>query len=419
MKKSVIQFEGGKMAEQKKFKLGLISRLIIAIILGILTGQYLPDTITKIAVTFSSIFGVFLSFIIPLMILAFVTKGIADLAEGAGKLLAITAGIAYVSTLIAGSLSWVMSKSIFLSFLTPDLADRIQSAEGLSPIFEIPLKPLLDVTGALVFAFMMGVGISYLKTLKKGQYWYGIIDEFNIVITEVLKRAIVPFLPLFIYGNFANMSYAGSVFTVLGIFWKVFLCVIILHLLYISSMFFMAGAYRKEKPFKWMKNQIAGYMTAIGTQSSAATIPVNVSCAEKNGVSKEIRDFVVPLCATVHMPGSMITITACSFTMLAMFSMPHDFSIMIKFIAILGIAMVAAPGAPGGAVMSALPFLPIIGVDPAIIGNQAEVMSTLLISLYLTQDSFGTAANVSGDNAIALVVDKIYHDKILKNFSKK
>ena len=181
----------------------------------------------------------------------------------------------------------------------------------------------------------------------------------------------------------------------------------------------MAGFYRKEKPFNWMKNQIAGYMTAIGTQSSAATIPVNVSCAEKNGVSKEIRDFVVPLCATVHMPGSMITITACSFTMLVMFSMPHDFSIMIKFIAILGVAMVAAPGAPGGAVMSALPFLPIIGVDPNIIGNQAEVMSTLLISLYLTQDSFGTAANVSGDNAIALVVDKIYHDKILKNFSKK
>lgn len=398
------------MAEAKKTTLGLIPKLIIAIILGILVGKYLPPVITRIAVTFSTIFGSFLSFIIPLMILAFVTKGIAELAEGAGKLLACTAILAYASTLIAGSLSWVMSKTFFLSFVTKDLAEQIKHASdnSLEPVFTVPLNPLLEVTGALVFAFMMGICISWLRSKGKGEYLYNIFDEFNMVIVKVLEVAIIPLLPFFIFGNFANMAYSGSVFIVLGIFWKIFLCIIILHLLYITAMFLVAGAYRGQAPFGWMKTQVTGYMTAIGTQSSAATIPVNVECAKKNGVSRAIREFVVPLCATVHMPGSMITLTACSFTMLVMFDMPHDFLLMFKFIAILGIAMVAAPGAPGGAVMSALPFLPVIGVE------SSGVMATLLISLYLTQDSFGTAANVSGDNAIALIMDKFYYEKILK-----
>ena len=173
-------------------------------------------------------------------------------------------------------------------------------------------------------------------------------------------------------------------------------------------MFTIAGIYYKKSPLAWLKNQVTGYMTAVGTQSSAATIPVNTECARKNGVSQSIRDFVVPLCATVHMPGSMITLTACTFTILLMFGMPHAYLLMIQFIAILGIAMVAAPGAPGGAVMSALPFLPIVGIDPA------SQMASLLISLYITQDSFGTAANISGDNAIALIMDKIYYKHIVK-----
>lgn len=399
------------MAEKKrKIKLGLIPRLVLAIVLGILCGLYLPAVVTRIAVTFSTIFGSFLSFIIPLMIIAFVAKGIADLGEGAGKLLGITVGIAYVSTLLGGSLSWVMSISLFPNFVTPELAQRIQESSGaaLEPIFSVPITPMLDVTTALVFAFMFGLCVSWLRKKGKGEYSYGFITEFNEIITQVLVVAVVPLLPFFIFGNFANMAYSGSVFAVLAIFWKVFLSVIALHLLYISFMFLVVGLYRKQNPLPWLKNQVTGYMTALGTQSSAATIPVNVMVAEKNGVSEEIRDFVVPLCATVHMPGSMITITACTMTILTMYNMPHGFGLIIQFIAILGIAMVAAPGAPGGAVMSALPFLTVVGIEPT------GALATLLISLYLTQDSFGTAANISGDNAIALAVDKIYHKHIIK-----
>lgn len=392
-------------------KLGLVPKLIIAIILGILIGRYLPVGVTRLFVTFSKIFGSFLSFIIPLMILAFVTKGIADLGEGAGKLLGITVLIAYISTLVAGSLSYIMSSNIFPKFITTAQVDAITAAEGktLDPYFSVPITPFFDVTGALIFAFMMGIAISWLRKNNNGEVLYKAISEFNIIITRVLEVAIVPVLPFFILGNFAEMSYSGSVFAVLSIFWRIFLCIVILHLLYVTVMFLVSGSYTGKNPFAMLKNEVRGYMTAIGTQSSAATIPVNLQCARNNGVSREIADFVVPLGATVHMPGSMITITGCTFTILYMYNLPHSFGLMLSLIATLGVAMVAAPGAPGGAVMSALPFLPIVGIAPE------SAMASLLISLYLTQDSFGTAANVSGDVAIAAAVDKFYNKVILGN----
>lgn len=392
-------------------KVGLVPKLIIAIILGILIGRYLPVGVTRLFVTFSKIFGSFLSFIIPLMILAFVTKGIADLGEGAGKLLGITVLIAYISTLVAGSLSYIMSSNIFPKFITTAQVDAITAAEGktLDPYFSVPITPFFDVTGALIFAFMMGIAISWLRKNNNGEVLYKAVSEFNIIITRVLEVAIVPVLPFFILGNFAEMSYSGSVFAVLSIFWRIFLCIVILHLLYVTVMFLVSGSYTGKNPFAMLKNEVRGYMTAIGTQSSAATIPVNLQCARNNGVSREIADFVVPLGATVHMPGSMITITGCTFTILYMYNLPHSFGLMLSLIATLGVAMVAAPGAPGGAVMSALPFLPIVGIAPE------SAMASLLISLYLTQDSFGTAANVSGDVAIAAAVDKFYNKVILGN----
>lgn len=390
-------------------KIGLIPRMILGILVGILVGLYLPDWFVRITITFSTIFGAFLNFIIPLMILAFVTKGIADLGEGAGKLLGVTVGLAYLSTLIGGSLSYFMANAIFPGFISPEQVAAIQDSEGLTlePYFEVPITPFFDVTSAIIFAFMLGISISWLRKTKQGEVLYHAVGEFNIVITKVLGTAIVPLLPFFILGNFAKMAKSGSVFAVLSIFWKIFLCVIALHLLYTTVLFVISGSYTGKNPFAMIKNQVRGYLTAVGTQSSAATIPVNLQCAENNGVSREIGDFVIPLGATVHMPGSMITITACTFTILTMYDMPHSYGLILRLIAILGIAMVAAPGAPGGAVMSALPFLPVVGISPE------STMASLLITLYLTQDSFGTAANISGDTALAVAVDKIYNKNIL------
>ena len=395
----------------KKKKLGLVPKLIIAIILGILVGQmrFLPEGLLRLPVTFSSIFSTFLSFIIPLMILGFVVVGISDLTEGAGKLLGMTTVLAYGSTLAAGVLSYLMASAFFPSFIGESLVEKISgSGEGLSTLFSIPLSPLLDVTGAIVFSFVMGVGISSLKSKGSGKYLYGFFKEFSEIISNVLSAVIIPFLPVYIFGNFLNLSYSGSVFSILSIFWKVFLLIIALHLLYVGFLFFVAGGVSGKNPWMLLKNQIPGYVTAVGTQSSAATIPVNVECARKNGVSKEIREFVVPLCATIHLAGSIITITSCVTAVLLIYDLPHGISLMATFIATLGVAMVAAPGAPGGAIMSALPFLTLLGIDPT------GTMGQLLITLYLTQDSFGTAANVSGDNALAILVETFHKKSLLK-----
>lgn len=396
--------------EKKNFTFGLIPRLILAIVLGVLVGTYLPEVCTKVAVTFSANFGKLLGFIIPLMILAFVTKGISDLSEGAGKLLGLAVVLSYISTLVAGSLSYIMASNIFQNFISPEMVDKITSSSEntVEAYFTIPLEPAIDVTGALVLAFMLGLCVSILRQKGSGQGFYTIINEFNEMIHMVLSKAIIPVLPFFIFGNFANMAYSGTVFAILGIFAKIFACIIILHILYLTGLFLISGGISGRNPFSSLKNALPAYFTAIGTQSSAATIPVNVECNRKMGVSKQIRDFVIPLCATVHLPGSMITLTACIYTLLEMYGMPHDFSLILKFIAILGIAMVAAPGAPGGAVMSALPFLPFIGIATE------SPMAAILVSLYITQDSFGTAANVVGDNAISMMVEKLYYKHILK-----
>ena len=393
-----------------KKNIGLVPKLIIGIIAGILIGSFAPEFLVKVLVTASSLFSAFLKFVIPFIIIGFVTAGIADLATGAGKLLGVTTGIAYGSTIVAGTLAFIVASLIFPSFIDPSVASQIGDPEAgmLEPIFTIPLSPMVDVTAAIVFSFTMGLGISALRNNDKGEILYNLFQEFQEIITKVLSTIIIPLLPIYIAGTFANITYAGQVWNILSIFWRVYLVVIPLHIVYLIIQFTTAGFVTGKNPLKMLKNQIPGYLTAVGTQSSAATIPVNVECAKNNGVSKEIREFCVPLCATIHLSGSIISVTSFAVAVLMMNGMDHGFSTVFPFILMLGIAMVAAPGAPGGAIMSALPFLPMIGI-PSDGG-----LASLMIALYLTQDSFGTAANVSGDNAIAAVVDHLN-----KKWSKK
>lgn len=396
----------------RKFRIGLVSRLLIAIVLGIFAGFVLPEPIIKIAVTFSELFSKYLAFIIPLMIIGFVVAGISDLTQGAGKLLGITTLISYSSTIIAGTIAYIMASTVFPHIIDGSILAKIGNPEKgmLKPFFEIDLPPMLDVTSAVVFSFIMGLAISWLKSQKNddGETIYKLFSDFSIIIVKVLSTSIIPVLPFYIFGTFANMAHSGGVFTIMSVFIKVFLCVLALHIAYLVALFAVSGAIGKKNPFQLLKNQIPGYITALGTQSSAATIPVNVECAKNNGVSEEIRDFVIPLCATIHMAGSIITITSCVTAVLMINNMAHSLSIMLPFIMTLGVAMVAAPGAPGGAIMSALPFLGMVGIV------STGPLGTMLIALYITQDSFGTAANVSGDNAIAVIVDTIYHKYIKK-----
>lgn len=400
--------------ETKKRKLGLVPKLIIAIILGILIGQFLPESVCRLVVTLSGFFSNFLKFVIPLMILAYVTMGIADLTQGAGKLLLITVGLAYGSTLIAGSASYLVSSNLFPHFMSADAMEQIAATSGVSlaPYFSIAITPILDTLSAVVLAFVLGLCLSTMRGKEIGDTLYNAISDFSSIIDKVLHTVIIPLLPLYICGTFVDMTKSGKTFAILSILWKVFIVVILMHLVCITLQFIIAGAISKKNPLVLIRNQIPGYTTALGTQSSAATIPVNLQCAEADGVCEQIRNFVVPLCANIHMAGSMITITACATAVCLMNQLPISLATVIPFIMTLGIAMVASPGAPGGSIMTALPFLYMIFGPEA--GDPNGPICAIMVALYITQDSFGTACNVSGDNAIGIIVDAIYNKFIKK-----
>ena len=388
-------------------KLGLVPKLIIAIVTGILIGSFLPLWFCRAVVTVSGVFSAFLKFVIPLMILAYVTMGIADLENGAGTLMLITVALAYCSTLVAGSASFVVSANLFPHFMSADTIAQLQATADNSvvPFFSVSIPPLMDTLSAVVLAFILGLCLSAMKK-DSGNALYGVMKDFSGVIDRVLNGVIVPLLPLYILGTFVDMTYSGRTFTILGVLWKVFLVVIIMHLCYLLIQFTVAGIVSGKNFLTLMRNQIPGYAAALGTQSSAAAIPVNLRCAEANGICAEIRNFVVPLCANIHMCGSMITITACATAVCLMNSLPISLSTVIPFIMTLGVAMVASPGAPGGSIMTALPFLYMIFGHEA--GDPNGPICALMVALYITQDSFGTACNVSGDNAIGVVVNAIY-----------
>ena len=399
-------------------KLGLVPKIIIGIILGTLIGQYMPTEVCRLVVTLSGIFSNFLKFVIPMMILAYVTMGIADLTQGAGKLLLITALLAYGSTLIGGTFSFFVADNLFPSFISSNVTEQLSKVAGvtLEPFFSISIPPILDTISAVVLAFILGLSLSALKGKTIGDTLYGTVKDFSGIIDAVLTHAIIPFLPLYVCGTFVDMTKSGKTFVILGVLWKVFLVVIIMHLVCIFLQFCVAGAVSHKSPLKMIRNQIPGYTTALGTQSSAATIPVNLQCAAADGVSEQIRNFVVPLCANIHMAGSMITITACATAVCLMNQLPISLSIVVPFIMTLGVAMVASPGAPGGSIMTALPFLYMIFGAEA--GDPNGPICAIMVALYITQDSFGTACNVSGDNAIGVIVETIYQKFINKSGAK-
>ncbi len=380
-------------------KFGLLPKLILGILAGIAIGKMKVLFVVELLATFNNIFGSFLGFIIPLIIVGFVAPGIGNLGKSAGKLLGGSTVLAYVSTIIAGSFAYVVDTNIFPKLLNVGsfiLHDTTNPEEALvKSLINIKIAPLMDVMTALVLAFVLGLGIAYLKedTVKK------FMDEFQLIVEGTIKSVIIPLLPFHISGIFANMTYAGKVEMIIAVFAKVFVVIITLHLLILLFQYTVAGSLNGKNPISLIRNMLPAYFTAVGTQSSAATIPVTLAQTKKNGANDGIAEFTVPLFATIHLSGSTITLTSCSLAIMMLEGMNFSFGSYFGFILMLGVTMVAAPGVPGGAVMAAL------GLIQSMLGFNAE-LSSLMIALYLAQDSFGTACNVTGDGALALIVNK-------------
>ena len=382
----------------KKLHIGLLPRIIIAIALGILLGNFLPGGMVRFFITFNGIFSEFLNFSIPLIIVGLVTVAIADIGKGAGKLLLITALIAYGATLFSGFLSYFTGVTVFPYLIESGVPlEEVSEAQGILPFFSVAIPPLMNVMTALVLAFMLGLGLAQLKndTLKNAA------RDFQEIIVRMISVVILPLLPIYIFGIFLNMTHSGQVFSVLMVFIKIIGVIFLLHIFLLVFQYCIAALFVRKNPFKLLGRMMPAYFTALGTQSSAATIPVTLEQTKKNGVSSDIAGFVIPLCATIHLSGSTLKIVACALALMMMQGIPFDFPLFAGFIFMLGITMVAAPGVPGGAIMASLGILQsMLGFD--------ESAQALMIALYIAMDSFGTACNVTGDGAIALVVDKIY-----------
>lgn len=384
-----------------KFRLGLLPRIIIAIGAGIGTGFIMPMWLARTAMTFNAVFSQFLGFCIPLIILGFVAPSIADIGNRAGKMLVFTVALAYFATIIAGLISYVTGALCFPSMIEPvEYVQEVNSTGSVAAFFTIEIPPLMSVMSALVLAFVLGLGVSQLKSTSLK----GVLDDLRDVISIVINKAIVPLLPFYIFGIFMNMTMEGQVGTILLTFIKIIAIIFLLHIGILVLQYCIASLFARggeRNPFKLLWTMMPAYFTALGTQSSAATIPVTFKQSIKTGVDEDVAGFVVPICATIHMSGSTLKIVACALALMITTGMPHDIGMFAGFIAMLGITIIAAPGVPGGAIMASL------GLLSSMLGF-TEADNALMIALYIAMDSFGTACNVTGDGALAIIVNRFF-----------
>ena len=392
----------------KKIKIGLLTKIVIAIVLGIFCGMFFPEWLQRLFATFNGLFSNFLGFFVPLLILGLIIPGIANVGKSAGRLLGITVAIAYTFTLFSGFFTWGICEGIYPTLLQGTfLSDVTNSSSTFVPYFTIEMPPLMGVMSALIAAFVIGIGL----TVTEGKTLKTVFDDFYEIVILTISKVIIPLLPLYIYGIFLSMSANNQITAVLGVFIKLILLIFIMTAGLLFIQFGVAGIIAHRNPFKLLKNMMTAYFTALGTQSSAATIPVTLQQTIKNGVDPAIASFVVPLCATIHLSGSAMKITACALAIMMITGLEIDPAMVVGFIFMLGITMVAAPGVPGGAIMAA------VGILQSILGFD-ETAVALMIALYIAMDSFGTATNVTGDGAIAMIIDK-YSSTLTKKDAHK
>ena len=375
----------------------LLFKVFCGIALGILLGNYAPDWLYRLLITFKSLFANFLNFSIPLIMIGLIMPSIGDLEKNAGKLLAITVVIAYGFTLFSGFSTYFVGDALFSSLLENEQIGTLEDhSRSLPPYFTIDMPPIFDVMTALLLSFIVGIGLS----VREAPVLTNVVKEFGDIVKWLITKAIIPVLPYYIMTIFAEITFSGQVASVMVVFFKLIVILFIMHIVLLLLQYIFAGLISGKNPIKSLGAMLPAYATALGTQSSAATIPVTLRQSLKLGISQRIAGFVIPLCATIHLSGSTMKITACALALMMLQGTPYDFSMFAGFIMMLGIIMVAAPGVPGGAIMAAL------GVLHSMLGFD-ENQQALMVALYIAMDSFGTACNVTGDGAVALIVDKI------------
>lgn len=394
-------------------RFGLIPRLIIAIVLALIVGSldFIPVPLLELIMTGVGLFSTVLNFIIPIMIVAFIVPGISQITNNTGKLLGFTVLLSFASLIFAALLAYLVGQLVFPFFITEGATQLFEETAGLEPLFELPIEPFFTVAEGVVFALIIGLSLTFLRKNGMGETLHQLFIDLKDVVSTVLSKFIIPLLPFYVFGNFLNLSFKGDAFEVIRNFLPVYILIVIQHFLYLGIVFFVGTRTKRHNFSETVRNSLPAYATAFGTQSSAATVPVNIQSGINNGISEEVANYIYPLYANTHLPGSMISVSSMVLAVLMMTGGDYSPGTMLTFFLTLALVLSAAPGVPGGAIMAALPFLGMVGIDPS--GTSAA----LLITLYLTQDSFGTSINVTSDQGIVPIIDS-YYRKTLKNSSK-
>lgn len=388
----------------KKLFNSLIFKLILAVIIGLLVGLNSPASFIHIVVTLKYILGQIIFFAVPLIIIGFIAPSIAKLKSNASKLLGFAVLLAYLSSVGAAAFS-----SFFGYVLIPKLSIA-SVTEGLKElpelIFELNIDPIMSVMSALVLSILIGLATAWTKA----DLFEKLLDQFQDIVLSIVNRIVIPILPLFIASTFATLAYEGSITTQLPVFIKVIVIVLIGHFIWLAVLYLIAGLISGKNPWRVLKNYGPAYLTAVGTMSSAATLPVALKSAKKSDVLREdIVDFAIPLCANIHLCGSVLTEVFFVMTVSQiLYGQLPSVSSMILFILLLGVFAIGAPGVPGGTVMASL------GLIVSVLGFN-EAGTALILTIFALQDSFGTACNITGDGALALMLSGIAEKK---NYAK-
>lgn len=381
---------------EKLKKHALIIKIIIAITAGICIGVYFPQGISTFFIEISDFLQKLIGFLVPLIVIGFVVSGISALKNSSGKLLSSALVLSYVFMIIGAVGSYFVSKNVFPMILGGQSIDAGDFEFKFNPHFNISIPPLMDVTTAIILAFIIGIGISKIKS----NYLRNFFDEFHDIVDLTVQKVMIPIIPFYIVGVFAKISSKGKIISVLFNFSKLIAIVICMHIVILLFQYIAAAIVSRKNVFTLLKNVIPAYVTSLATQSSVAVIPFSIDCAENNGVSKKIANFILPLCSTIHLTGSAISITANVVAVLMLNNAEVSFGKMFPFILMLGIIMVAAPGVPCGTIFAIIPMLQSsLGFTEGMIG--------MMVALHVAQDGFGTACNVTGDGSIAVITEQI------------
>lgn len=384
----------------KKIKLGLFGKIVIAILFGVACGYVLPECGVRLFKTFNVLFSQILKFIVPMLILGLVTPAIADVGKGAGKMLLTVIALSYISTAAAGFFAYGCSMEMMPLYIAKgSIADAAGGVKFL-PYFELKIPPLCDVLTALAIAFMVGIGVSTMRldALKR------VMDDFGEVVKFAIVRVIIPGLPIYILTMICELTASGKLVAMAGTLFKVIGTGWVLTMVFLVILYTVACTIARRNPIATIWRMLPAYLTGLSICSSSAVIPVTLECCRKNNIDDDVCNFTVPLCANVHMVGSATKLLSGIVAISLIYDQPVPLSAIMNFTFMMAVAAVAAPGVMCGVLMAS------IGLVESIIGFNSEQIA-LLITFYSALDGYGPAANVTGDGAIAVIIDRFFGKK--------